>query len=286
MQGPDTDDKTLKAELARLRVKRSETKDKDIRAALDARIAQLEQEIRPAEKPPEEEEVEIPTEPPSPQQMAQAEQLVREARVEKIRGNVRGASDLLKKASEVAPGAPTVLEALGDDLVERKQYDNAKKAYKQAWKLDPKNVGIERKYATLVAQMDSMGSIEDQLRMNLSDSPFSETEARASLGAATLYSALLPGLGHVVLGKKVGFGIMAAWVLCGIWLFVMYEDLAMLLTMASGGGRGSPNVAVLLPLMIMAGIYLGTLGSLKSARKQTVKKVVERPKPPVDLPFE
>ncbi len=286
MQGPENDDKTLKAELARLRVKRSETKDKDIRAALEVRIQQLEEQIRPAEKAAAEEEIEIPVEPPTPVQLAEAEKLVREARVEKMRGNTRGAGDLLKKASEVAPGAPAVLEVLADDLVERKQYEQAKKVYKQAWKLDPKNVGMERKFAMIVAQMDSMGSLEDQLRMNLSDSPFSESAARASLGAATMYSVLLPGLGHLVLGRKVGFAILGAWVICGIWVFLMYKDLAQLMTMATGGGRGTPNVVVMLPVMIMAGIYLGTLASLKSATKKVVRKNVERPKPPVDLPFE
>ncbi|MEZ0324924.1 MAG: tetratricopeptide repeat protein [Fimbriimonas sp.] len=285
MQEPESDEKALKAELARLRVKRSETKDKDIRAALDVRIGQIEAEIRPIEKPPEEEEIEIPTEPPTAQQLAQAEQLVREARVEKIRGNTRGATDLLKKASEVAPGAPAVLEVLGDDLVERKQLDQAKKAYKQAWKLDPKNVGLERKYATVVVQMDAMGSIDDQLRMNLSDSPFSEAEARASSTAAIFLSALLPGLGHVVLGRQVGFLILGAWVLCGIWLTVMRKDLAGLLAFATGG-HTSPNLAVLLPVMLMAGIYLGTLASLKSAKKAHKRKPPDRPQPPVDLPFE
>lgn len=282
MQGPETDEKTLKAELARLRVKRTETKDKDIRAALDVRIGQLEAEIRPVEKPAEEEEIEIPIEPPTPQQLAQAEQLVREARVEKMRGNTRGAGDLLKKASEVAPGAPAVLEVLGDDLLERKQYEQAKKAYRQAWKLDPKNVGLERKYAIIVAQMDVIGSIDDQMRMNLSDSPFSEADARASLGAATLYTALLPGLGHIVLGKKVGFVILGVWVLGGLWLFSRYEDLARLMK----GDLSAGSVAVLLPLAVMVTIYIGTLASLKSQKKQAVRKPIERPMPPVDLPFE
>ncbi len=282
MHAPEADEKTLKAELARLRVKRSETKDKDIRAALDVRIGQLEDQIRPPEKIVEQEEIEISVEPPTPLQLAQAEQLVREARVEKMRGNTRGATDLLKRASEAAPGAPAVLEVLGDDLVERKQYEQAKKAYKQAWKLDPKNVGLERKYAVIVAQMDSLGSIDDQLRMNLSDSPFAEAEARASLGAATLYTALLPGLGHVVLGRKVGFGIIGAWVLSGLWLFSRYEDLARTMR----GELTTGSMIAFLPLVLMLGIYLGALSSLKSAKKHVVRKVVDRPTPPVDLPFE
>jgi hypothetical protein len=279
------EDQTLRAELARLRIKRTETKDKDIRAALDDRIQQLEAQIKPL-KAEEDDEPDLPAEPPTPEQMAEAEQCIRQARVEKMRGNTRGAGDLMQRASEVAPGSPTVLEALGDDLVERKQYAKAKKAYQRAWKLDEKNVGLERKFATIVAQMDAMGSIDDQLRMNLSDSPFiTEGDAIASAGAATLLSAIFPGLGHAVLGRRVGYAIMATWILCLLWLFVMQEDLIGLFTMV-GANRRPPNLVILIPLLIASAVYLGTLASLKSARKEITRKRVERPRPPVDLPFE
>jgi hypothetical protein len=279
---PGPDPKALKAELVRLRIKRSETEDKDIRNALDERIKQLEAQV--VVEPPED-EPEIPVEPPTPQQLAEAENLVRQARVEKMRGNGKGAGDLLKQASEVAPGAPAVLEVVADDLAERKQFDRAKKMYRQAWKLDPKNVGLERKYAMIVAQMDAMGSIDDQLRANLSDSPFiNESEALASANAAIIMSAVFPGLGHAVLGKGVGYPIMLAWLVCSGWLFFMKDDLAGLFRMAAGSG--TPNLAVMVPLLLMAVIYLGTIASLKTSTKSVKKRSVEHPRPPVDLPFD
>ncbi len=279
----------LKAELARLRVKRSETRDPDIRSALDLRIEQVEQSLleQKADTPEEPEIPEIPPEPPTTAQLREAEQLVRQARVEKMRENHRASTDLLKKAAEVAPGSPAVLETLGDDLAERRQYKQAREVYGRAFRLDPKNVGLERKYAICVSQMASMGSLDDQMRAHLSDSPFlSADDSLASGGAAIFLSALLPGLGHVVLGKTAtGFGIMAAWLLCGGWLLLMYEDLGRLIGMATGGA-GSPNPLVLLPVALMMAIYIGTLASFKGRGAAAKKKPLERPKPPVDLPFE
>ena len=282
---PEQDPKALKAELARLRIKRSETKDKDIRGALDERVRQIEAQILAEPPKAEEEEPEIPPEPPTPAQLAEAENLVRQARVEKMRGNSKGAGDMLKKASEVAPGAPAVLEVVADDLAERKQFERAKKMYKQAWQLDPKNVGLERKFATLVAQMDALGSIDNQLRMNLSDSPFlNESEALASANAAIIMSAVFPGLGHAVRGKSVGYAIMVAWLLCAGWLFFMKDEVAGLFRMAAGSG--TPNLVVMVPLLIMAILYLGTLASLKTSTRNVRKRTIDHPRPPVDLPFE
>ena len=151
-----------------------------------------------------------PPVPPSPEQMAKAEQLIIQARVKRFGGSVRGATDLLKQAAEIAPGSPTVLEALGDDLVERRQLVQARDVYRQASKLDPKNVGLERKFATTVSTVAMAGSIDDQLRRNLSDSPFAnDSEATASLTAATFLSAFFPGLGHAVLGRRVGY--LSSW---------------------------------------------------------------------------
>jgi tetratricopeptide (TPR) repeat protein len=279
---PQPDEITkLKGELLRLRIKRADTSDPDIKSALDARIAQLEAELAEIQPAKPAEEPEVPTQPPTPRQLDEAERLVRQARVEKMRGNTRAATDYLKKATEAAPGAPSVLEALGDDLIERKLFQQAKDVYLRALKMDPKNIGLERKYATAVATASRAGSVEDQLRAGLSDSPFlSESDALASQGAATILSAILPGLGHIVLGRpNVGIPILIVWIVCLLWVLSMYSELASLLAMS-----GQPNLLVLLPLMIMFIVYIGTLTSLQTKKREKTK--VDRPKPPVDLPFE
>lgn len=280
-----------------MRLKHDESRDKDIRAVLQLRIAQILEELPPelAAKPlvPKKEEVaeievqEEPAEPPTPAQLAEADKLVIQARVEKMRGNAAKSTEYLKQAAAAAPGSKAVLEALGDDLAERKQFKAAMNAYQRAFRLDPKNVGVEEKLANVALTMGSLGSLEDQMRRNLSDSPFlTEADAYARLPAAVFLSALVPGVGHLVLGRtSQGLMILAGWVASLIWFLSHWFDFVKLISLTSGG-REKPNLVVMAPLLLMVGIYIGTLNSLKS-RKDVVRKVpAAHPKPPVDLPFD
>lgn len=286
----------LRAELERLRQKRDDTNDPDIVSALDLRIgqivAELPTEAAPVPEAPVEEEApeeEAPPAPPTPKETEEAEALVRQARVEKMRNNHQASTDFLRKAADIAPGSPTVLEALGDDLAERKKLPEARDVYKKAVALAPKNVGLERKYGSVVLAIEMTGSLDDQMRRNLSDSAFLTSEDKvASLPVAIILSAVFPGLGHVILGQTAkGAAIMASWFLSGIWLFSMSEDVKKFLAFAAGGGgRGTPNLVILLPVLLMAVIYVATLSTFKAASRDATRKTPERPKPPVDLPFE
>lgn len=284
----------LRAELERLRQKRADTNDPDIVSALDLRIRQIEAELpaetAPAEAPvatPEPEEEEAPPPPPSPKEAEEAENLIRQARVEKMRNNRQASTDLLKKAAQIAPGSPVVLEALGDDLAERKKMIEARDTYKKGLAVNPKSVSLDRKYASTVFAIQTAGSLDDQMRRNLSDSAFLTSEDKvASLPVAIMCSAVLPGLGHFILGQTArGAGIMAAWFLCGLWLLSMFGEVAKLFAFAAGG-REQPNLVILLPILLMTVIYVATLSTFKGASRDATRKAPERPKPPVDLPFE
>lgn len=291
----------LRAELGRLKAKRAQIRDRDVASALDLRIQQIESELlplavtptetSPSEEPKDEETPadEAPIVPPTPAQLRDADQLIRQAKVEKMRGNAKASTELLQKATEVAPTAPAVLEALADDMMERKRLADAKVVYQRALKIDPKNVGVETKLAHCALGMSLAGSIEDQLRRNLGDSPFIDGDDRtASLPSAIILSAILPGAGHLVLGQtQRGLAIMTAYLVAAICLLGFYgADVEKLLRFA-GGGSGQPNMGVFLPLIVMAVIYVATLASLKGmADKVNRKSPTERPRPPVDLPFE
>lgn len=288
----DQDPVAVKAEIKRLRAKLSEIQDRDIRLALQTRIQELEASLPPEPAaapavPAATAEPEAPVEPPTPQQLAEAENLIRQARVERMRNNRQKATELMKQAAGAAPGSAPVLEALGDDLLERGQVREARAAYEKAVKLDPKNVGLERKYAETVLRTTSTMSVEDQLRMNLSDSLFlSSQDQVASSTAATILSVLAPGLGHIVVGKTVtGIAILVAWLIdCG-WLAVMSKDLYGLFGFALGKST-KPNLLVLVPIFIAFAIWIGTLKSLSVPRAAAARKRVPRPAPPVDLPFD
>lgn len=311
MQGPEpaTDEQAkLRQELTRLRLKHKESTDRDIRTVLQMRIEQIEAQLPPdarADVPLSsnaanaaigpgganpiasaaliENLEDVP--PPTPKQLQEADALIRQARVEKMRNNSQKATDLLKQAAAAAPGAPSVLEALGDDLMERKQIKAAKDAYQKAFRLNPKNVGVEEKLAKAALTMGTMGSLEEQMRNHLGSGL--DSEAMARLPYAALLSAILPGAGHVVLGKNgAGVPIIVAWLACVVWFLTHWFDFVKWLSVFKGGHE-HPNAVVFVPLVLMAIIYVSTLGNLKGLGGKGVKrKDVVHPKPPVDLPFD
>lgn len=280
-------EQAARAELTRLKAKRREIADADIRAALDVRIKALEEGIAAAPPEPVAPVAEVPKKVSTSKDREEADKLIALARLERNRGNKAKATDLMKQAADLAPDAAAVLESLGDDLAERKQWKAAKEAYAQAHAAEPKNVGIERKLAQAALRGAGVGSIEDQLRAGLSESTFlNESDAIAGRTAAIVFSAFLPGLGHIVMGRTAtGVGILGAWAVLGIWLTVQRKDIAGLIAMATGGGHGTPNLLVLVPLFGMVVLWLGALNSLTDKRK-TVRSKIDRPAPPVDMPFE
>src|SRR5258708_7712946 len=120
----------LQAEIDRVRQKRDELQDTDLREALDMKLAQLEAKLAAMPQLEASPEPEAPLEPPTPAQLEQADVLIRQARVEKMRGNKSASTDILRQAVEAAPTAPSVLEALGDDLLERGQKREAREVYR------------------------------------------------------------------------------------------------------------------------------------------------------------
>jgi hypothetical protein len=217
-------------EIARLKDKRSASHDPDIVAALDARIAQLEElhppralETQPDSEPQPPVE---PIEEPAPEDIERAEALIRQSRVERMRGNRKAASDLLEQAAALAPTSSAIAEALGDDLAERGQVAAALDKYAIALKHDSTNVGLERKYAEMVLRTKSAGSIEDQLRAGLSDSLFlTSTDSIAGLSAARWLSAIVPGVGQLTLGRTAkGLWMLGGWVVCMVLTVVFNHD--------------------------------------------------------------
>jgi tetratricopeptide (TPR) repeat protein len=287
---PSNPAEALQAEIARIRSKRETIKDPFIRDALDQKIAHLEHRLEVLNRPKvETEEPEEQFEPPTPKQLQDAEGFVRQARVQKMRGNAAASTELLRKAVEAAPTAPAVLEALADDLLERKQRKEALPLYKKALKLEPRNVGLERKYAMLVLGSSAQSiSFDDAMRADWRETPFaSNTDNVASPLAATILTVFLPGSGHIVLGKTAtGAMILGTWAACCLWIALMAKDFAALAAKLVGKNGGHVNYLVLVPLVIIAIVYIGAVSSLRSPKKAAAGGRPGRPTPPVNLPFD
>ena len=194
----------------------------------------------------------------------------------------------MKEAAAIAPSSPTVLEALADDLFERRQYKDAMDTYKQALSVDRRNVGLENKLALAALKRPGSGlSIDQQLRAGLSDSMLlTGDDAVASVGMARFLNALAPGVGHMVLGKfGTGISILVCYLLAIGWIVFMRNDVSAIVRMVAGRS-GHPNLVVLIPLFLAIIIWIGTQASLGSNARSHARVSVPRPTPPVDLPFD
>lgn len=220
-------------------------------------------------------------EPPSPEDLERAERMLREARLLKMRGSKTAAGKLLDEALDLAPGAPTVLEAVADELRERRQTRAAMDLYKRALRLDPKSVSVERKYAECVL---GVAAVAD---------PFATTsnELDAATGkTAVLLSVLVPGLGQMVTGAvPLGVGLFVGWIVgWGIaWLIPGgMQGLLALFGARSGGSAADFNATVLLPILLALICHITAIANAASRAPSRPKQRVERPTPPVDKDFE
>jgi tetratricopeptide (TPR) repeat protein len=268
------------------------SRDEDVREALNMqasalglRVVRLKRGLPEEGLPEEEAEQEEELEPlpvPTPDQLREADLLVQRAMLESRRGNKQAASDLLKKAVEAAPGASSVLEALGDDYLERKQYLGAVKSYRDAVRADPNNASAERKFAKVSAMGAAHMSIEDQLRMGLSDSTmFNPDDALANPKWAPTLSFFIPGSGQMALGLwKKGIVMFVVFVV-SMTLFIVLNK-----TLNVSHGR-LPTIAYV-PMGIGIIAWFASVADALSLSKGNVEKrpPPSKPQPPVNLPFE
>lgn len=271
--------------------KADKAEDEDLREALNLQVAKVGLKIarlrrgKPEELPGEveravEEELE-PLPQPTPEQVHAADLLIQRAMLEKRRGNAPAAADLMKQAAEVAPGAASVLEAVGDDLLERKMFGAALEAYKAARRADPKSVSIERKHAQLAMIGLSNLTFEEQMRLASSENPFiQQGEALASPKWAVVLSVLVPGLGQFVTGYAKKGGVIFVIFLAGAILFALLAQAA-----NSSNGR-LPSIAYFpLALAIMSWLA-GVIDASSMAKGAEKHSTPSRPVPPANLPFE
>ena len=226
---------------------------------------------------------------PTPSQLAEADSLIKRSMLEKRRGNTRAAGDLLRQAADVAPGSPTVLEALGDDILERGQPKPAAEIYLKALRLQPNNTNIERKYAAAIGRAQGALSVEEALQRSLGDSPLSAAEA-ASGRAAAIFSFFIPGSGQIILGDYVkGIVYLVLWLAMITWIKFMHEDMSNLMDSVLGK-KSSFNPVILVPVIGVVAVAIVAAFTCKKSGGENVGSLRQakgsRPAPPVDLPFE
>lgn len=279
----------LRKQLTVLERKLLDSQEPLVREALQTRVTEIMKElgpdlvIKPAapanEAPKKKKEEEPLPEKPSAEDQVAADNLIRQARVCKMRNQIQEATDLVRQASEIAPGSAVVQEMLGDEYCERKRFGEARAAYKMAHRLDPTNVALETKFANLVLRTEQGMSFE--IAMTKGDSLFVDaSEATASAVAATVFSFFVPGIGQIVLGENIkGAILIGSWVLCGIMIRLGVEAKVNHFSVTTLG-----YVFIGLILVVYVVAISGCASRIK--KKWTPARVTEKPIPPVDLPFE
>lgn len=289
----------LQQQLTVLEKKLADAKEPVVREALQSKVTEIatllgpelakRKQDQPAPKPRAEPKEEEPLpEPPSPQAILEADNLIRQAKVAKMRQQPQEDTRLLEQAAQVAQGAPNVLEMLGDELLDRKRYGEARVAYEKAHRLDPSNVTLERKWGLMVLRTTSPMSFEAAMRM--ADSPFVDpNQTMASAKAATMLSVLIPGAGQLVLGEtKKGFIYIGIWLVCTLMLMAMSSDIQGLIK-ETAGQKGSVSGLVFIPIVAMLVVYVVAVGGCASRIKKhwsPSARAIDRPVPPENLPFE
>lgn len=209
--------------------------------------------------------------------LASAESFIRQAHIAKVRGNKQEADSLLQKAIEAAPNSATVLEAVGDDYMDRRQTKKAMETYGLAVKKAPGNVSLERKHAEAVLAVQG---IVDPFSAMASDSG-----TMASAKGAMILSIFLPGLGQMVLGQ-FGKGIaMLLGVALG-WIITLTIPKGFSELLKSFSQPADPNPLVFVTLAIAVGCHLWSLFDAASSAKRFTPKRIEKPVPPSDRNYE
>ena len=276
----------LEEEAERLRQQlREKQADPDAPQTEAPKPTELEADARAEEadspKPPVDAKHAVPA-PTTPEAQAEAEGLIRQARVAKMRGQARECMDLLKQAQRVAPNLPAVLEALGDELAMKHMWKEAQALYGRASHLAPSNVGVERKFAAAV--LKASVPIEALLMGATSNESLMEQAANAKLAA--VWSFFIPGTGQLVLGETAkGIAFLVGWIASCTVALLIPNGLKGLIALF-GTSHNEPNMLVLLPLFIAVVIWFSAFYDAKSRARGVEKPKVDRPVPPVNLPYE
>lgn len=232
--------------------------------------------------PSAEDEEKLP-DPPSDQQKEEADKLIQRYRLEKQRGNKEFAGRYLAEAVALAPGYSLVVECQADEALDNRKTIEAKRLYKRAVALDPKNVSAETKFANLVFRADAAAA---SAALNIS-------EVSANAKTASILSAIIPGAGQIVTGQYVKGGLILA-----LWVTLIFFCPAGLRSIASlASGRGDVQAGPLMAVIAALFVYIGNLVDMSAYSKSLaahrmmagVPEKKERPAPPKEsdnLPFE
>ncbi|MCX7798988.1 MAG: hypothetical protein N2109_01440 [Fimbriimonadales bacterium] len=186
--------------------------------------------------------------------------------------------ELYRKAAQTAPSSASVLAASGEGLLDHRMVQEAKDLLQRAKELAPDDPNVERQYARAV-----LAAAEGVWSLPTSQAGLDYASAKS----ATLLSMLVPGLGQLVAGRTTkGVTMLAGWVACLAWALLIPKGLSGLVAILFGSLGSEVNLLVLLPLAGVFAFWLAAIYDMNAEAKRARPSRPDRPKPPVDLPYE
>ncbi len=155
----------------------------------------------------------------------EVERLLRQAHLQKLRGQLTEATASVQQALELMPDDAGVWEMLGDLRQQAGDLSGAHDAYKRAHELAHDSAAIERKYAqavlNLTMQQEQFMQWQQALEGKL---PSEEMGPPRRPALAFLLSFVMPGLGQIYNGQLAKGAVLLGLVLLGLVLFLFVGD--------------------------------------------------------------
>lgn len=192
----------------------------------------------------------------------EAERLLRQANLQKMRGQHSEASESLKQAIELNPEHAPSWELLGDMHRQAGDRDAAQEAYKHAHELDPKLVSAERKYAEIVLQIAQEQQQREMWQQAMENPQNDLLVPKRNPGLAFLLSMCMPGVGQLYNGDFVKGGIVIGiWLIGWIFIFASSEGSAFMsnflrVLFSTSGARGGLSSFLTLTLVTVSLVHL------------------------------
>jgi tetratricopeptide (TPR) repeat protein len=138
---------------------------------------------------------------------ALVERLLRDAHIQRMRGEWSAAETLCRKALEVAPDDLMGVEMLGDILHERGKTEDALDLYRRAFAAQPEKGSLEEKIARMVLELAEEQRERDAAHLLLT-TPANKQARKRNATLMILLSLCCPGLGQLFAGDNVKGGIL------------------------------------------------------------------------------
>lgn len=212
----------------------------------------------------------------------QIQDLMRNYEVLRRKGDKVGAQRVIEQIESQFPDHPNTKEARADWLRDEGRIGEARAIYKELIDEYSGRVATEKKYADLVFANEGQTA---EIRQMLEAEKFSNILAPPGTvrnpNTSAVLSLILPGLGQVYNGELTRGLSFLGWSAISWLVFLMFGHVPGRPTITGIGFLALASIGI----ASIAAILDAFTGAPRGADFSKVEKK-ERPKPPVDLPFE